>query len=755
MPAPSAPTGLAVAESAILWVINNNGTIKVSNKAAALLSFTNSAPTTAQHRIEYSVDGGTTWLLGTIVGIGATQALVRSLPLSTPLDFRAKAQDEDGDSGYATLSWTSPAMATTGSPPTVPSSFAVSDIDSSRATFTWEDQSTNEAFFEIQLAMTSPSSSRVERSVYVDDLSETTTIDLRNLFGSYFSGYSIANQFVDARIRAVGGAGTSVKRPSVTSVWSGTITFKMGPPAILVTSPYPGSTVNLETGAATSITIRTNTPATTWSADALPTGLTLTDDEISGTPTTAGITTTVLTVGDGVTTGAATIRFAVAASSIRFLSLPTARGKLGQAFTYNIVARVVSGTALPITFTADNLPSFLSLSGSAITGTPTEDGEFTFVITAHTDRASNSLTVTMTVAALEFESGETLSAAIGQEFRQKIVTSPTGAEFELVGAPAWLEIEDGVLAGTPPDNTLAELFTFDIIATIGESSASQTFTLTVGELFLLDDPIEGATGRHLLEYVTYEGAGSVTDWWLSNAPEGLELWDMADGGYGPAPLSNRRAIRGAPTQAGLFRATISAQVVRDGVFECYSIDFVMLVKGGLFLPWFHNDAYRLDLQVPLRGDVSRRGVRSHYETAATPASTSTTTTGDTTIVTKVDAVSANLLTLKRGDKTTLGIIFRDGIDTTVAGISEVKMTLREKDAEDGEYVFELTGTPATLDGFGYFTTTIEVESDALNDAMGDDSIVSLQLLGEISFVHAGEARSSASFPVTIVEDIER
>jgi hypothetical protein len=70
-------------------------------------------------------------------------------------------------------------------------------------------------------------------------------------------------------------------------------------------------------------------------------------------------------------------------------------------------------------------------------------------------------------------------------------------------------------------------------------------------------------------------------------------------------------------------------------------------------------------------------------------------------------------------------------------------------------VFELSGTPATLDGHGCFTTTIEVESDALNDAMGDDSLVTLQLLGEISFVHAGEARSSASFPVTIVEDIER
>ncbi|MEA3211566.1 MAG: hypothetical protein QOE70_4623 [Chthoniobacter sp.] len=85
------------------------------------------------------------------------------------------------------------------------------------------------------------------------------------------------------------------------------------------------------------------------------------------------------------------------------------------------------------------------------------------------------------------------------------------------------------------------------------------------------------------------------------------------------------------------------------------------------------------------------------------------------------------------------------MDTTVAGISDVKMTLREKDAEDGEYLFELNGAPATLAGHGYFTTTIEVESDPPNDAMGDDSIVSLQLLGEISFVHAGEARSSASF----------
>jgi hypothetical protein len=57
-----------------------------------------------------------------------------------------------------------------------------------------------------------------------------------------------------------------------------------------------------------------------------------------------------------------------------------------------------------------------------------------------------------------------------------------------------------------------------------------------------------------------------------------------------------------------------------------------------------------------------------------------------------ETISGNLVTSegsafalpngKRGDTTTLGIIFRDGIDTTVAGISDVKMTLREKDAED-------------------------------------------------------------------------
>jgi hypothetical protein len=34
-------------------------------------------------------------------------------------------------------------------------------------------------------------------------------------------------------------------------------------------------------------------------------------------------------------------------------------------------------------------------------------------------------------------------------------------------------------------------------------------------------------------------------------------------------------------------------------------------------------------------------------------------------------------------------------------------------------------------------------------------VTTRSLMGESSFVHAGEAPSSASFPVTIVEDIER
>ncbi|MEA3207206.1 MAG: hypothetical protein QOE70_263 [Chthoniobacter sp.] len=41
----------------------------------------------------------------------------------------------------------------------------------------------------------------------------------------------------------------------------------------------------------------------------------------------------------------------------------------------------------------------------------------------------------------------------------------------------------------------------------------------------------------------------------------------------------------------------------------------------------------------------------------------------------------------------------NGIDTTVADISDVKMTLCEKEPEDGEYAFELGGAPATLDGY--------------------------------------------------------
>lgn len=789
MPAPSAPTSLALSESAILYAFTGLGTFRLSNKAAALLTWTNNAPTTAQHRLEWSIDG-TTWRLGeaatftltgsqraylgtnlratigaSIATIGAASMLVVNLPLSTTIHFRLKAQDEGGDSTYATLDHTTAALATTGSPPTVPSGFAAATPTAREIALTWEDASTNEAFFEIEAQMDTDYG-RVAQSWFADGTIEALTIDVQARFASYFDrtgNRSVASRFVDVRIRAVGGAGTAAHRPTVASVWTDFLTLVMAPPEIFVTYPA-ASIISIEKGAAYSLTIVTNTPATSWSVDALPAGLTLTDNVIDGTPTTTGTTTSTITVDDGSTTSDKVIDFIVTASSLQFTSPAEVTGRLGVAFTYTPRARILSGGLIAITYTAPDLPGFLTLEDGVITGTPTESGEFTFVVTATTARATNSMVVKLTVAALAIATDAALSAAIGQEFRLALVSVPAGADFELIGGPDWLAIEDNVLIGTPPDEALDTELTFDLAATLETESTTKSITLAVGPLFTVSATIEAALGRHLLEHVTYNGAGRVTDWWLSNAPAGLELWDYAmpddwavgwPYGGAPTPITSRRAIRGEPTASGLFKATISVQVLRAGAFETFSVDVPIYVEGNLFLPWFHVDPYALDLQVPLRGDISRRGVRSYYETAATPASTSATTAGDTVTTTTTPAVEGNLLTLKRGDQAALGIIFRDGVATTVEEVSDVLFTLREKDAEDGEYVFKVAGEAADLDGHGYFTVGFLVDADQLTDTFGDDSITSMQLLGEISYKHAGDARSSATFVVTIVEDIER
>ena len=150
--------------------------------------------------------------------------------------------------------------------------------------------------------------------------------------------------------------------------------------------PYPGATVTASGGSG----------SYKFTETGLPKGLRLdeTSGVISGTPTQAGTFTVIITAKDttsskydGPFTGTKSLTLTVTPPTITVTTSSLPAGTQGQ--SYGPGSLTASGGDLRYTFTATGLPSGLSVTGSAITGVPTEHGTFSVSITAsdHTPSA--------------------------------------------------------------------------------------------------------------------------------------------------------------------------------------------------------------------------------------------------------------------------------------------------------------------------------------------------------------------------------
>ena len=97
---------------------------------------------------------------------------------------------------------------------------------------------------------------------------------------------------------------------------------------------------------------------------------------------------------------------------------------------------------------------------------------------------------------------------------------------------------------------------------------------------------------------------------------------------------------------------------------------------------------------------------------------------------------------------------------TADGIANVAIAFRLPDSADEEYIFDLPGVPTTLNGREYFLAELDVTQELLDELMGDDSVSgasapAIPTLAEIRCTLNGLKISSATFPVTFVEDVER
>ena len=274
-----------------------------------------------------------------------------------------------------------------------------------------------------------------------------------------------------------------------------------GTTANTVSVTSPGNQTST-TGTAASLQISASDSASgqtlTYSANGLPTGLSISSSTglISGTPTTAGSYTSVVTATDtaGQAASAAfnwSVTGGTTSNTVTVTNPGSQSATVGTAASLQVSASD-SASGQTLTYSATGLPAGLSISSSTglISGTPTTAGSDSVTVTA-TDStgASGSASFTWTVKAAT--SGNTVtvtnpgsqSATVGTAASLQVSASDSASgqtlTYSATGLPAGLSISSstGLISGTPT-TAGSDSVTVTATDTTG-ASGSASFTWTV------------------------------------------------------------------------------------------------------------------------------------------------------------------------------------------------------------------------------------------------------------------------------------
>jgi hypothetical protein len=443
---------------------------------------------------------------------------------------------------------------------------------------------------------------------------------------------------------------------------------------------------------------------------------------------------------------------------------------LGQAFAWDISAQPVGPINVGSGITITNAPAWLMLSSTQISGTPNVSETSDVTIEWSNGTFTGRTVLRIRVPTLQITSADIYAVYEDQEFSFPLASLPAGifSFSDPDEAPAGVTVRalpDGsyVLAGK---SSVAGTHTFELVASAGLETDKQFVTLTVQSLIALgdEDEITGWQDEPVLGVLSYLGPCSVAQWFLVNAPPGVEIAELSC----PGPYEETKqivAISGKPTASGKWNATAVAQVCCNGAPKLHRRSVIFSIAGGLYVPWLHTHRTLYDLQFDVRGTLRDRRVRSYYDHEGVRADTATVTTKETaenreTTTTRTVATGEKppeILKLKRGDKVRLAILPRDGQDvlTENDGVTNVALAMRLADSPDREYLFSLDAVPTALAEHSYFGADLEVSSPFFDELMGDDGVLSepVQIIAEIRCKLDGFPLSSDSFLVQIAEDV--
>ena len=179
--------------------------------------------------------------------------------------------------------------------------------------------------------------------------------------------------------------------------------------SITTTSPLPDGTVNTSYSTTLAAEVTGGTFAVTWSADNLPSWLTLNSSTgtLSGTPAAAGSYsfTVAASIGGGLKSASGqftvTISSGQPAITLTISNTSLTGGTVGTEYSDNLKAELM-GTSFPAAWavTAGTWPAGLELNAATgeISGTPSTAGEYTFTVTASWSVYSASKEFTIVIA---------------------------------------------------------------------------------------------------------------------------------------------------------------------------------------------------------------------------------------------------------------------------------------------------------------------------------------------------------------------
>ena len=284
---------------------------------------------------------------------------------------------------------------------------------------------------------------------------------------------------------------------------------------------------------------------------ALPPGVTLdpVSGVISGTPTQSGSFPVTISATNPGGTGTKSLTIAIAPSTPVISSSANASGTGGQSFSYSIAASYfptsygISSGALPSGVTLDPVTGIIS-------GTPTQSGSFSVVVTAGNGVGTGSKAVTITIGLVTpvVTSATTAGGNGGQNFSYQIAASNLPSSFSVTGTlPSGVTVNPGtgLISGIP---TQTGSFPVTISAANSAGTGSQSLTLTIA---LVAPSITSAgtasgTGGQSFSYQILAGNLPTSYGVVGTLPAGVTL----------NPSSG--LISGTPTQTGSFPVTISA-----------------------------------------------------------------------------------------------------------------------------------------------------------------------------------------------------